>query len=259
MAQEKGGRPVKEPGAPGHHSLDRGALTLTLVFLLAGVLLTGQMKGTHAGALAQSADAQRLIDLEEQCRRESQRVEELSAQLEESRRETLQKENEAQALALRVNLMELTAGITDISGPGVSVVMEDSTAKNTSGNEANYLIHDSDLLSVVNELRAAGAEALSLNGERILATSEIRCAGPVVTVNGVQKAAPFTIFAIGDSDTLYDALNMRGGVVDRLEAWKISVKVARSDQLTIPGYGGTLEYRYAAAASDDPGGEEEVG
>lgn len=77
-----------------------------------------------------------------------------------------------------------------MEGPGVTIILEDSSQANVTGNEADYLIHDNDLLSVINELRSAGAEAISLNGERILATSEVRCTGAVVTVNGRRYAAP---------------------------------------------------------------------
>lgn len=248
----------RQNGQAGHHALSRGEAAVVAVFLLAGVLLVAQMKGVHAQTKAQSDDVQYVLDLEERCRQETARADKLQAELEAGQQQAAQSGVEVQTLRDQITLLEFTAGITDICGPGVSVVMEDSTAKNTTGNEADYLIHDSDLLRVINELRSAGAEALSLNGERILATSEIRCAGPVVTINGVQKAAPFTIFAIGDPITLYDALTMRNGVVDILEGWKISVKVTRSDQLTIPGYEGRLEYRYATAADSDPG-EEEVG
>ena len=115
----------------------------------------------------------------------------------------------------------MAAGLTDVEGPGVIVILSDSSqANSTTGNEADYLIHDSDLLSVINELRDAGAQAISFNGERILATSEVRCAGSVVTVNGRRFAAPFVLFAIGEPTTLYNALTMRGGVVDVLSQWR---------------------------------------
>ena len=123
----------------------------------------------------------------------------------------------------------------------------------------SLLIHDNDLLSVINELRSAGAEAISLNGERILATSEVRCTGAVVTVNGRRYAAPYVVFAIGDPDTLYSALTMRNGVVDVLSQWGITVKVTASDQLLIPKYNGTVEYQYAKPIPADEGGEEAVG
>ena len=128
------------------------------------------------------------------------------------------------------------------------MVMTDSTAVNVTGDEADYIIHDSDIMSVINELRSAGAEAISLNGERIMATSEIRCTGAVVTVNGRRHAAPYVIMAIGDSATLYNALTMRNGVVDVLGQWGITVKVTANDQLFLPKYDGAIDFRYAHTA-----------
>ena len=114
----------------------------------------------------------------------------------------------------------MVAGLTDVEGPGVSVILNDSKAENTTGDEADYLIHDSDLLSVINELRDAGAQAISFNGERILATSEVRCAGSVVMVNGKRFAAPFIIYAIGDPDyplQRADHAGRRGGCARPVE------------------------------------------
>ena len=70
-------------------------------------------------------------------------------------------EQSDQALLDEIAHLQLAAGMTDVVGPGIEGVLEDSTAANISGDEADYLIHDSDILSVVNELRDAGAEALS--------------------------------------------------------------------------------------------------
>ena len=61
-----------------------------------------------------------------------------------------------------------------------------------------YIIHDEDLLRVLNELCAAGAEAISINDQRIVATTEVRCAGPTVSVNNVRSAPPYVIKAIGN-------------------------------------------------------------
>ena len=147
--------------------------------------------------------------------------------------------------------------LTDVEGPGVSVILSDSKAENTTGDEADYLIHDSDLLSVINELRDAGAQAISFNGERILSTSEVRCAGSVVMVNGKRFAAPFIIYAIGDPTTLYNALTMRGGVVDVLSQWKINVTVQMSEKLLIEKYTGTIptDYLSTPTATGEEGSE----
>ena len=108
-----------------------------------------------------------------------------------------------------------------------------------------YVIHDEDILRVVNELRAAGAEAISLNGQRLTATSEIRCAGPTMSVNNVRSAAPFEIIAIGDSSTLENALKMRGGVVDTLKVWGIQMAISPRTSVQVPPFNGPSPFRYA--------------
>jgi uncharacterized protein YlxW (UPF0749 family) len=100
-------------------------------------------------------------------------------------------------------------------------------------------------LKVVNELKAAGAEALSINGQRIISTSEIRCAGPTVSVNNVRSAPPYVIQAIGNPQTLDASLKMRGGVVETLKFWGIQVQTAIEKNLVIPGYNGTFAFDYA--------------
>ncbi len=168
-------------------------------------------------------------------------------------------EQSDQALLDEIAHLQLAAGMTDVVGPGIEVVLEDSTAANISGDEADYLIHDSDILSVVNELRDAGAEALSLNGNRILATSEIRCSrGRWSPSTDGAPARPFVIDAIGDTDTMFNALMMRNGVVDVLKQWSIQVSVTEVDELLVPAYDGTIEYRYAQTATEDNVTDEET-
>ena len=181
-------------------------------------------------------------------------VEQLQSELALYRDQAASGDEGSEALRAELDKLEITAGLTDVEGPGVTVILEDSSSTNVTGDEADYLIHDNDLLSVINELRSAGAEAISLNGERLLATSEVRCTGAVVTVNGRRYAAPYVIFAIGDPDTLYNAVTMRNGVVDVLSQWGITVKVTPSDLLLIPKYNGTVDYQYAHTVT--PGEEE---
>ena len=74
--------------------------------------------------------------------------------------------------------LKIRAGLTALAGAGVTVEMDDSNRSAKSGDDPNlYVIHDDDVLRVINELRAAGAEAISINGQRLIETSEIRCAG----------------------------------------------------------------------------------
>lgn len=238
----------------------RGELAVMAAFVVLGFLLAVQLKSVKINTAVDATSASRLETLQELYNDLSSerddlkdRLSEAQAELEEYRNAVVSGEA-SEALKAEIDRLSMAAGLTDVEGPGVMVVMSDSTAENTTGDEADYLIHDSDLLSVINELRDAGAQAISFNGERILATSEVRCAGSVVMVNGKRFAAPFILYAIGDPTTMYNALTMRNGVVDVLSQWKINVTVTMSDQLLIERYKGTLQTEYLRPASGGEGG-----
>ena len=245
---------------------NRGELAVMAVCVVVGFLLAAQLRGVQLAGAADATNASRLETLQslyndvvEERDGLTEQVGQLQSELELYRQQAASGDEGSEALKTELEQMEITAGLTDVEGPGVTVVLEDSTQANVTGDEADYLIHDNDILSVINELRSAGAEAISLNGERILATSEVRCTGAVVTVNGRRYAAPYVIFAIGDLDTLYSALTMRNGVVDILSQWGITVRVTASDQLLIPAYSGTVDYQYAKPVAPDEDGGEGVG
>ena len=141
--------------------------------------------------------------------------------------------------------LKLQAGLLPLEGTGLIIKMDDSTKEAKSGENPNlYLIHDDDLLKVINELRAAGAEAISINGQRLIETSEIRCAGPTLSVNNVRSSAPYEIHAIGDKDTLENAIKMRGGVAETLKVWGIHLEIETSNNVYIPPYKGTRSHTY---------------
>ena len=242
-----------------------GELSVVAVCIVVGFLLAVQLKSVeYNSAVADATSASRLETLQEIYNETIEQYDTLEAQYTQSQEElSLYRENAAQengyteALVAEVERLEILAGLVEVEGSGVTVVMQDSTATNVTGEEADYLIHDSDILSVINELRSAGAEAISLNGERVLSTTEIRCTGAVVTVNGRRYAAPYVIMAIGDSETLYSALTMRSGVVDVLSQWKIDVKVSMNEKLLIPAYNGVVTFNYATPTTTQTSGEGE--
>lgn len=241
---------------------NRGELAIGVVCILLGVLLAVQLRSVKVNNEQSAASAGRLETLQEmyndakdQLDASQTQLTETQAELQKFREEAASGSSQSEALKAEVDKLELQAGLTEVEGPGVMVSMRDSSAPNVTGDEQNYIIHDSDILTVINDLRDAGAEAISLNGERLLATSEVRCAGAVVIVNGRRYAAPYVINAIGDSATLYNALTMRNGVVDVLGQWKIEVKVTPSEKLTVPKYNGVLDFQYAKTAEPLPAGE----
>ena len=239
----------------------RGELAVVAAFLVLGFLLAVQLKSVRLHTAVDATSASRLETLQTLYNDLVNERDGLQEQLATAQKELADYRSAAasgdgsEALKTEVEYLSMVAGLTDVEGPGVMVILQDSTAANTSGDENDYLIHDSDLLSVVNELRDAGAQALSLNGQRILATSEIRCAGSVVLINGQRVAAPFVLYAIGDPTTLYNALTMRGGVVDVLSQWKIQVSVTMSDKLLIEKYTGAIDTDHLSPAGDAEGSE----
>ena len=189
-----------------------------------------------------------------------QRIEEISDRL-------LQTEHERDELSEELHKMQTAAASTDnqqdkdllryraalvpLEGEGVIVRMDDSTKPAKAGENPNlYVIHDDDLLRVVNELRAAGAEAIAINGQRLTGTSEIRCAGPTLSVNNVRSSAPFEIRAIGDKKSLENALRMRGGVAETLGVWGIQLDIKASNDVYIPPYRGRIRQSYARETAE---------
>jgi uncharacterized protein YlxW (UPF0749 family) len=139
--------------------------------------------------------------------------------------------------------LSIRAGSTDLIGEGVIITLTDGD-KATLTN-SNPLVHDSDILTVVNELQAAGAEAISVNNQRIISTSSIRCVGPVIQVNYQKVASPFKIKAIGNSQYLESAMNIKNGIVDTLKEYGINITVERVNEVKILKYDGTFNTKYA--------------
>lgn len=147
-----------------------------------------------------------------------------------------------------ISALSLISGVSDVKGEGIILTLVDGAQAADSSN-VNTLVHDSDILTVVNELKAAGAEAISVNGQRIISSSAIRCVGPVIQVNYQKVATPFEIKAIGNSAYLESAMNIKNGIVDTLREYGIGITVTRNSEITIPKYDGTLNFRTAIAVN----------
>ncbi len=139
--------------------------------------------------------------------------------------------------------LKLLAGLVEMKGPGIVVTLKDHEQASSAKNPEDFMIHYSDILYIVNDLRSAGAEAISVNGIRIVTTSDIRCAGNIIQVNARRLAPPYTITAIGDQKQL--ELFVRSGTYYALEAAKFPVSIEKSASLTVPAYKGSYTFNYA--------------
>lgn len=151
----------------------------------------------------------------------------------------------------QLNQMAALSGMKDVKGEGIVVTVDDSDmAISDNISTESMLIHDTDLRAIINELNAAGAEAISINGQRILANTAIRCVGPVIQVNGVKVAAPFSIKAIGNAKYLESALNIKGGIVDSFEVYGIKINITTEKSITISKYDGKLSFSKATVVEE---------
>ena len=141
------------------------------------------------------------------------------------------------------------AGLTEALGPGIQVILTDSRKPQPFQPPDALppnIIHDGDIQAVVNEMRAAGAEAIAINGQRVVATTAIRCVGPTVQINGVPKAPPVVIQAIGDPDAMYGGLKTPDGVADQMSRFDPNmIKLEKKAQLTLPAFSGSTQTRFA--------------
>ncbi len=102
--------------------------------------------------------------------------------------------------------LEFISGLTTVNGPGVEVVLADNPNIPFGSDPNSYIIHDYDLKIVVNALWSGGAESISINTQRLVNSSSIRCVGNTIMVNSTRLVMPYHVRAIGDPDKLMSAL-----------------------------------------------------
>ena len=236
----------------------KAQMAIAAVLFLTSFVIVLQFKSVMRNTGVDKSQLQRVEDLQKELVKEQEKNIDLSRQLLqanstlETYRENAQKNDSgSKAMAEELKNAMVLAGLTDVEGQGVTIVLKDSTETAIGVSSADYVIHDRDLRDIVNELVASGAEAISINGERISGKSAIRCVGPTVTINNRYFAPPFTIKAIGNPDTLEAGLNIRDGVVDVMRAFKIEVTITKSNKIQIPKYNGTVTFQYAEEAKTD--------
>lgn len=146
---------------------------------------------------------------------------------------------------------EMITGTREVKGQGIKVTLNDiSTDFDVSSEDENYferelrLIHYSDMIQIFNDLRNAGAEAISINGLRVTDRTEVYCNGAFLRINGVKIAAPFYISAVGDKEVLYNYMMSNENYLKSLMMRKIDVSVQKTDEVNIPAYNGEMETNY---------------
>lgn len=236
-----------------------GHWAIALVCVVLGFILAMQFKvqqRVNAGKQDVAVAVQRTQDLSAQLQQVEKERENLAREVQQLRSQltgSAAREAGYNELAQQLERLQMAAGLVEVRGPGVRVILDDSARPWKPGDNPNsFIIHDEDILKVVNELLAGGAEAISVNGQRLTGRSEIRCVGPTVMVNGVRTATPVEILAVGDPQTLEASLRLKGGILDVLTLYSIQVSVERKAEVRIPAYKGNLTFQYAKPLQAKP-------
>lgn len=210
------------------------SLSFAFVCLLLGILVAIQLKSvnsTQSQLLLQNKRTDELRDeliaLQGTNRELSDRYAALKDYVAQLESQTASTDDRLKAILSEKKKAEIFAGLTEVSGPGVIVTL-------TAGEDSS--LRDLDVRLVVNELRAAGAQAISVNGERMVAMSEIRLGGTYIVVNGTPFPSnePYEILAIARPDDAVRALTMLNGVADQLKFYSIELSIAKADKVVIP-------------------------
>ncbi len=268
LAARQGGGPfqaltmIKLPAGKKPLALASGQnLALLLAGLVLGLTLavrwqrTAPVTPSNAGARERAAEAVRQLEREQ---------EQLKAQIADLRSELAQAQREAAkntellaTLSAQLERERERAGLVPLTGPGVIVELDDSSMlAQVSGPEAElYIVHDYHLRDVVNLLWAGGAEAISINSERLVNTTSIYCVGSTVMVNDTRLSPPYVIRAIGDRQRIEPLLTNPAFLVElrhRAKAYGVQFKVTWANQVDIPAYSGTFRIRHAHAGELAP-------
>ncbi|MCL2336394.1 MAG: DUF881 domain-containing protein [Firmicutes bacterium] len=214
-----------------------GYVSIMLVTAILGVMLAVQFRVVNRVQAGVSTDrAKEIVDELNQIDLEKESLHHEISDLNDKLAQVNQGQSEAvKALESELEKVRLSAGLVAATGPGVEVVLD-----NPEGGKGNgvFIIYAEDLLKVVNELLGSGAEAISINGQRITDTTEIRMAGSFININTKRVMPPFQILAIGDPDALANALELPGGVGDYLRSMGIVITVKKHQELTVPAFVG---------------------
>jgi uncharacterized protein YlxW (UPF0749 family) len=249
------------PGRP-RGRLNTWRLVAVVVFVLAGTLFV------TSGLAARGLDlrASSVTDLDTVLRQERQRADDLQQRVAALTRDVNalgENVDDAQVSDLRDQVAALRgpAGFEKVHGPALTVVLSDAPKdKINSAVEKGevaadqLVVHQQDIQVVVNALWAGGAEAMTLQEQRVISTTGIKCVGNTVVLHGVPYAPPYEITAIGDLDALRSSLDSSeniDGYKTYVDAYDLGYEVSTDEDVTMPAYDGSIDLRYAKADTVD--------
>lgn len=242
---------------------NRYVFSISLIFLIAGIAISIWLKAWAINSQSNiHSEQQNLVEIINQLEAENLAMETAIDAIRTELASAGFSDSEAGAYFTRLQQeladTQFNSGQTAVSGSGIIISLNDNTAGAETAKQAdplnyfpeNYIIHDSNLRYLLNDV-AYLAEAVSINGQRIVDTSDIRCVGTVIIINSTRVAPPYEISLIGSPALLEGALQESSQYI-YLKNKNMPIKVSRSEDLQLPAYTGTIISKYAQPVVDMP-------
>ncbi|MEU7516499.1 DUF881 domain-containing protein [Streptomyces sp. NPDC042898] len=221
----------------------RAQLIVALLLFVLGLGLAIQVSSTSENSALRGARQEDLVRILDELDDRTQRLEDEKARLEKQRSELESSSDQAEEARKQTQEKErqlgILAGTVAAEGPGITLTIGDPSGA----------VESDMLLDAIQELRAAGAEAIQVNGVRVVADSYFTGSGDDMRIDGTKVAAPYVFKVIGKPEDLEPALNIPGGVVQTLEKEQATATVERAPKIVVDALRPAKRPDYAQSSS----------
>lgn len=186
-----------------------------------------------------------LLEWKKKYEETTEKLEETNTKIAEYRQKIESNEEASELLAKELETSNTILGKTNVEGEGLIITLDSGVTQSADDIEQASEIVAQDLIQLVNELRYAGAEAISINDERVINMTDIRdISTKYIMINTTRIQAPYTVKAIGDKKYLQSALNIKNGYVDIKTSEGKTVSVEEKNNVRILKYSGDMDIKY---------------
>ncbi len=228
---------------------------IIIIFIIAGFITGAQFKQNQGSSdiitIRSLYEDQKSIQNEQiEIERLNKSLIDLSEKLESYYGEEYDVDDIIDSLEHDLKINRILAGQEERRGPGIRIRMEDSLQYEEGQNLNNFIIHNSDILQIINDLRGAGAERIAINGVPVVWNSKIDCNGATIKIGREIFAPPFIIEAIGDPERLESILMAPESIIQLMRLWDIQIYISKKSNISIKGINFIPQFEHLKIAEE---------
>ena len=236
---------------------NKNSIALLMVSILLGIVIGLQVRTvsknnsikTKDGELRSRELATELKKSIEERDRQRKEIEDLNNLILAYENKYKENDDKTSILYDEIEKYKKLACMTNVSGKGIIITINNPKGIEDSGSSIDN--NPEIILRLISVLNSAGAEAISINGQRITAYTEVELAQRVLEINGVSVSSPIIIKAIGDKDTIIPAINIKTGVMDSLRNYGFEAIVKEDDNVSIEKINMLKDFKFAKTVSNE--------